>query len=69
MEYDDGDDDDGNKASYMPGLNIDCCPLLKTLPFTSHNAGRQIVWNIGPVTEYAAQSVIIPFVGVIIRKE
>jgi len=28
-----------------------------------------MVWNIGPVNEYEAQSAIIPFVGIIIRKE
>jgi hypothetical protein len=27
-----------------------------------------MVWNIGPVNEYEAQSAIIPFVGTIIRK-
>jgi hypothetical protein len=26
-------------------------------------------WKIGPVNEYEAQSEIIPFVGIIIRKE
>jgi hypothetical protein len=40
-----------------------------TLPCASHNAGRGIVWNIGPVNEYEVQSAIIPFVGIIIRKE
>jgi hypothetical protein len=29
---------------------------------------RKIVWNIGPVNEYGAQSAIITFVRVIIRK-
>jgi hypothetical protein len=28
-----------------------------------------MVWNIGPVNEYEAQSAIIPFVVIIIRKE
>jgi hypothetical protein len=28
-----------------------------------------MVWNIGPVNEYGAQSAIIPFFGIIIRKE
>jgi hypothetical protein len=28
-----------------------------------------MVWNVGPVNEYETQSVIIPFVGIIIRKE
>jgi hypothetical protein len=28
-----------------------------------------MVWNIGPVSEYEAQSAIINFFGVIIRKE
>jgi hypothetical protein len=28
-----------------------------------------MVWNIGPVNEYEAQGAIIPFVGIIIRKE
>jgi hypothetical protein len=32
----------------------------------SHNAGRQMVWNIGPVNEYDPQGAIIPFVGIII---
>jgi hypothetical protein len=35
---------------------------------TSYNVGRQAVWSIGPVNEYEAQSPIIPFVGIIIRK-
>jgi hypothetical protein len=30
---------------------------------------REIVWNIGPVNECEVQSVIIPFVGIIIQKE
>jgi hypothetical protein len=30
--------------------------------------GREMVWNIGPVNEYEAQSPIIPFIGIIIRK-
>jgi hypothetical protein len=34
----------------------------------SHNAGREMVWNIGPVNEYEAQRVVISFVGIIIRK-
>jgi hypothetical protein len=28
-----------------------------------------MVWKIGPVNEYEAQSAIIPIVGIIIRKE
>jgi hypothetical protein len=28
-----------------------------------------MVWNVGPVNEYQAQSAIILFVGIIIRKE
>jgi hypothetical protein len=28
-----------------------------------------MVWNIGPINEYEAQSAIIPFVVIIIRKE
>jgi hypothetical protein len=28
-----------------------------------------MVWNIGPVNKCEAQSAIIPFVGIIIRKE
>jgi hypothetical protein len=28
-----------------------------------------MVWNTGPVKEYEAQSAIIPFVGIIIRKK
>jgi hypothetical protein len=27
-----------------------------------------MVWNIGPVNEYETQSVIIPFVGITVRK-
>jgi hypothetical protein len=30
---------------------------------------REIVWNIGPVNEYEVQSVIIPFVGIILNKK
>jgi hypothetical protein len=57
-----------NKVSYIPELNVYGDPLLKSLPCISHNAGRKTVWNIGPVNEYEAQSVVIPFVGIIIRK-
>jgi hypothetical protein len=32
----------------------------------SHNEGREIIWNIGPVNEYEVQSSIIPFVSIII---
>jgi hypothetical protein len=28
-----------------------------------------MVWNIGPINEYEAQSAIIPLLGIIIRKE
>jgi hypothetical protein len=28
-----------------------------------------MVWNIGPVNKYEAQSAIIPFVGIKVRKE
>jgi hypothetical protein len=58
-----------NKAGFIPGLNVYCCPLLKSLPCASNNAGKETAWNIGPVNECEAQSVIIPFVGIIIRKE
>jgi hypothetical protein len=34
----------------------------------SYNAGREVVWNIGPVYDYEAQSGIVPFLGVMIRK-
>jgi hypothetical protein len=34
----------------------------------SHNAGGEMVWNIGPVNEFEAQSAIIPFMDIIIRK-
>jgi hypothetical protein len=34
----------------------------------SHNAGRSVVWNIGHVNEYEAQSARIPCVGIIIGK-
>jgi hypothetical protein len=34
----------------------------------SHNAGMEMSWHIGPVNEYKAQSEIIPFMGIIIRK-
>jgi hypothetical protein len=34
----------------------------------SHNSGRELVSNIGPVNEYEAQISIIPFVGIIIRE-
>jgi hypothetical protein len=53
----------------MPALNVYCGPLLKSLPCASHDAEREMVWNIGPVNEYEAQSAVIPFVGIIIRKE
>jgi hypothetical protein len=53
----------------MTELNVYCGPLLKSLPCTSHNAGREMVWNIGPVNQYEIKSAIIPFVGIIIRKE
>jgi hypothetical protein len=39
------------------------------VPCASHSAGRERVWNIGPVNEYEAQSAIIHFVGIIIQKE
>jgi hypothetical protein len=45
-----------NKASFIPGLNVYCSPLLKSLPCASHNAGKEMVWNIVPVTEYEVQS-------------
>jgi hypothetical protein len=32
----------------------------------SHNAGREMVWNIGPVKEYEAEIAIIPLVSIII---
>jgi hypothetical protein len=31
-------------------------------------AGREMVWNIGPVNECEAQSAIVPFVSMIKRK-
>jgi hypothetical protein len=43
------------KASFIPGLNVYCGPLLKSLPYTSLNAEREMVWNIGPVNEYEAK--------------
>jgi hypothetical protein len=51
-----------NKANFILG------PFLKSLPCVSHNAGREIIWNIGPENEYKTQSPVIPFVGIIIRK-
>jgi hypothetical protein len=36
---------------------------------TFSHAGREMVWNIGPVNECEAQSAIIPFVSMIKRKE
>jgi hypothetical protein len=39
------------------------------MPCASHNAGRKMVRNIGPVNEYEARSARIPFVCIIIRKE
>jgi hypothetical protein len=53
----------------MLELNVYCGPLLKSLPCSFHNTGREIVWTIGPVNEYEAQTAIIPFVGVITRKQ
>jgi hypothetical protein len=53
----------------MPELNVHCSPLLKSLPCTFHNAGREMVWSIDPVNECEAQSAIIPFVSIIIQKE
>jgi hypothetical protein len=44
-----------NKASFIPGLNVYCGPLLTSPPCTSHKAGREMVWNIGPVNEYEAK--------------
>jgi hypothetical protein len=53
----------------MPGLNVYFGPL-KISACASHNAGREMVWNNGPVNEYEAQSEIIHFVSLIImRKE
>jgi hypothetical protein len=43
--------------------------LRCSLKLASHNVGREMVWNIGPVNGYKAQSAIFPFVGIIIRKE
>jgi hypothetical protein len=53
----------------MLEFNVYCGPLLKSLPCTSHNAGRDVAWDIGRVNEYEAQSAIIPFVGITIRKQ
>jgi hypothetical protein len=53
----------------MPGLNVYGGPLLKSLSSSSHNAGKEMVWDTGHVNEYEAQSAIIPFIGIIIRKE
>jgi hypothetical protein len=53
----------------MPALNVYCGPLLKSLPCASHDAGREMVWTIGPVNEYEAQSAVIYFIVIIIRKE
>jgi hypothetical protein len=58
-----------NKASFIPGLNVYCDPLLKSLPSASHNEGREMVPNIVPVNEHEAQSTIVPIVGIKIRKE
>jgi hypothetical protein len=53
----------------LPELNVYCGSLLKSLLYTSHKAGREMERNIGPVNEYEAQIVIVPFVSIIIRKE
>jgi hypothetical protein len=54
----------------MPGLKVYCGPLLtKCLPCASNNAGREMLWNIGPVNEYGGQSAIIHFVDIIRRTE
>jgi hypothetical protein len=58
-----------NKSSFITELNVNCGPLLKSLPCTSHNVGREMVWNIVPVNEYEAQSATIPSVGIIIRQQ
>jgi hypothetical protein len=36
---------------------------------SSHSAGGEMVWNIVPVNGCEAESAIIPFFGIIIRKE
>jgi hypothetical protein len=28
-----------------------------------------MIWSVGPVSEYETQSAMIPFVGIIVRKE
>jgi hypothetical protein len=58
-----------NIASFISDLIFYCGSLLKFLPCASHSAGREMVWNIGLVNENKAQRAIIPFVGIIIRKE
>jgi hypothetical protein len=43
--------------------------MAKSLSCTSHNVGREVAGSTGPVNEYGAQTAIIPFVGIIIRKD
>jgi hypothetical protein len=51
----------------MLGLNVYCGSLLtESVPCASHNGGRKMVCNIGPVNGYEAQSAIVPFAGIII---
>jgi hypothetical protein len=56
----------GTSLTLTKLIYIYCSPLLKSLPCTSHDAGREKLWNTGPVSEYEIQSAIIPFVGIII---
>jgi hypothetical protein len=49
-------------------VNIHQWNLSYRIKEASHNVGRETEWNIGPVNKYEAQSAIIPFVGIIIRK-
>jgi hypothetical protein len=38
----------------MSGVNVYCGPLLKSLPCTSCNAERKMVWDIGPVNQWSS---------------
>jgi hypothetical protein len=49
-----------NTTSFIPGLNVYCGPLFKSLLCASHNAGREMVCNIDPVYEYEARSAKVP---------
>jgi len=52
----------------MRGLSFYGVPFLKSLSGASNSAGSEMIRNNGHVNEYEAQSAIIPFVDIIMRK-